>query len=66
VVPLSRWEFVTPLFHRRTTTMLYLGIDQHARQLRDVPDEVATLKMDQIEVKSYVGGQVKSFERRAA
>ncbi len=34
--------------------------------IRDVPDEVATLKMDQIEVKSYVGGLVKSFERRAA
>jgi hypothetical protein len=30
--------------------------------IRDVPDEFATLKMDQIEVKSYVGGLVKSFE----
>ncbi|MCH8047268.1 MAG: hypothetical protein IID44_26500 [Planctomycetes bacterium] len=34
--------------------------------IRDVPDEVSTLTMDQIEVKSYVGGLVKSFERRAA
>jgi hypothetical protein len=34
--------------------------------IRDVPDEVTTLKMDQIEVKSYVGGLVKSFERRVA
>jgi len=34
--------------------------------IRDVPEEVATLKMDQIEVKSYVGGLVKSFERKAA
>ena len=34
--------------------------------IRDVPDEVDTLRMDQIEVKSYVGGLVKSFERRAA
>ena len=33
---------------------------------RDVPEEVATLKMDQIEVKSYVGGLVKSFEQKAA
>ena len=29
-------------------------------------DEVETLKIDQIEVKSYVGGLVKSFERMAA
>jgi len=34
--------------------------------IRDVPDEVKTLTMEQIEVKSYVGGLVKSFERRAA
>jgi hypothetical protein len=89
--------------------MLYLGIDQHARQLtislrddsgdvnearqvdylfaefvdyynttrwsmvrdnlppiRDEPDEVTSLKLDQIEVKSHVGGLVKSFERKAA
>jgi hypothetical protein len=32
--------------------------------IRDVPEEVATLTMDQIEVKEYVGGLVKSFERR--
>lgn len=30
------------------------------------PDEVETLKLDQIEVKSYVGGLVKAFERKAA
>lgn len=30
------------------------------------PEEVVTLTMDQIEVKSFVGGLVKSFERRAA
>jgi hypothetical protein len=27
--------------------------------------EVDTLKLDQVEVKSYVGGLVKSFERKA-
>jgi hypothetical protein len=32
----------------------------------DDPDEVATVKLDEIEVKSYVGGLVKRFERRAA
>jgi putative transposase len=34
--------------------------------IRDVPDEVETLSLDQIEVKSYVGGLVKSFQRTAA
>jgi putative transposase len=34
--------------------------------IRDVPEEVETVKLDQIEVKSYVGGLVKSFERKAA
>ena len=34
--------------------------------IRDVPEQVKTLTMDQIEVKEYVGGLVKSFERRAA
>jgi hypothetical protein len=29
-------------------------------------DEVDTLKLDQIEVKSYVGELVKSFERKVA
>jgi hypothetical protein len=30
------------------------------------PEENATLKLDQIEAKSYAGGLVKSFERKAA
>lgn len=34
--------------------------------IRDVPEEIETLTMDQIEVKSYAGGLVKSFERKAA
>ncbi len=38
----------------------------HLPPIRDVPEEVDTLTMDQIEVKSYVGGLVKSFERKAA
>jgi len=32
----------------------------------DVPQEAETLAMDQIEVKEYVGGLVKSFERKVA
>ena len=38
----------------------------HLPPIRDVPEKVQTLTMDQIEIKSYVGGLVKSFERRAA
>ena len=38
----------------------------HLPPFRDVPDEVKTLTMDQIDVKEYVGGLVKSFERKAA
>jgi len=34
--------------------------------VRTPPDEVETLKLDQIDVKSYVGGLVKGFERKAA
>ena len=33
---------------------------------RDEPDEVETPKLNQIEVKSYAGGLVKSFEQRVA
>jgi putative transposase len=39
---------------------------EHLPPIRDVPEQVETLSMDQIEVKSYVGGLVKSFERKAA
>jgi len=38
----------------------------HLPPIRDVPEEVETLTMDQIEVKSYVGGLVKSFGRKVA
>jgi hypothetical protein len=38
----------------------------HLPPIRDVTKEVGTLKLDQIDVKSYVGGLVKSFERKAA
>jgi hypothetical protein len=38
----------------------------HLPPIRDVPEEVETVAMDQIAVRSYVGGLVKSFERKAA
>ena len=30
------------------------------------PETAATIRLDQLEVKQYVGGLIKSFERRAA
>ena len=35
-------------------------------RIRELPEKVASLKMEQIEVKSYIEGLVKSFERKAA
>ena len=38
----------------------------HLPPIREVPEVVETLTLEQIEVRSYVGGLVKSFERKAA
>jgi len=38
----------------------------HLPPIRDVPEDVETLKLNQFEMKSCVGGLVKSFERKAA
>ena len=38
----------------------------HLPPIREVPEEVETLAMEQIEVESHVGGLVKSFERKVA
>ena len=38
----------------------------HLPPVHSVPDEVPKLDRDQIMVRSYVGGLVKSFERKAA
>ena len=38
----------------------------HLPPIRDVPDDVETLTMNQIKAKSYAGGLVKSFERKVA
>jgi hypothetical protein len=60
---------------RVSTTMLWRRKREYLRPhmerdnlppLRDVPDEIETLALDNIEGKSYVGDLVKSFERKAA
>ena len=38
----------------------------HLPPIREAPEEVIKLERDQIIVRSYVGGLVKSFERKAA
>ncbi len=38
----------------------------HLPPIGEEPEEVDTLDLDQIKVRSYVGGLVKSFERKAA
>jgi hypothetical protein len=40
--------------------------NRHPPPIREVPGDVETLPLDQIEVKPYVGGLVKSFKRKAA
>ncbi|HBN79499.1 MAG TPA: hypothetical protein DD473_27495, partial [Planctomycetaceae bacterium] len=38
----------------------------HLPPIREEPDEVTTISIDQIEVRKYVGGLIKSFERKVA
>lgn len=38
----------------------------HLPPVREKPEEVIQIDRDQVVVRSYVGGLVKSFERRAA
>jgi hypothetical protein len=41
-------------------------VREHLPPVREKPEEVITVDRDQVIVRSYVGGLVKSFERRAA
>ena len=54
-------EFVDYYNHHRS----HMERD-HLPPIREIPDEVEKLSFDQVEVKSYVGGLVRSFERKAA
>ena len=38
----------------------------HLPPIRKTPDEVFSVTRDKIEIRSYVGGLVQSFERKAA
>ncbi|WP_437222435.1 DDE-type integrase/transposase/recombinase [Planctomicrobium sp. SH661] len=38
----------------------------HLPPVREEPEDIKTLNLDEIEVKSFVGGLVKGFERKAA
>ena len=54
-------EFVTFYNHHRA----HMERD-NLPPIREVPDEVASLTLNEVVVKSHVGGLVKSFERKAA
>jgi len=54
-------EFVDYYNHHRS----HMERD-HLPPVRDEPEEVDTIPLDEIQVKSFVGGLVKSFARRAA
>lgn len=40
-------------------------VRDHLPPVRDDPEVVETLKPDQVEVRSHVGGLAKSFQRKA-
>ncbi len=54
-------EFVDYYNHQRN----HMERD-HLPPIRELPEEVEKLSLNQVEVKSYVRGPVKSFERKAA
>jgi hypothetical protein len=41
-------------------------VREHLPPVREKPEQVVQIDRDQVVVRSYVGGLVKSFERRAA
>ena len=54
-------EFVDYYNHTRSSM-----VRDHLPPVREVPDEVDLLRLDQVEVRSHVGGLVRSFHRKAA
>jgi hypothetical protein len=41
-------------------------VRDHLPPVREEPEEIASLKLDQVEVRTHVGGLVNSFHRKAA
>ncbi|MBC8116888.1 MAG: transposase [Candidatus Saccharimonas sp.] len=50
-------------YYNKTRSHMERG---HLPPIREAPEDIPKLDRDQIIVRSYVGGLVKSFERRAA
>ena len=50
-------------YYNKTRSHMERG---HLPPIREIPEEVSKLDRDQILIRSYVGGLVKSFERKAA
>lgn len=80
IIGTIRWECLDKfvIFGKRHLDYLisefvtyYNGVRAHSERdhlppIRTEPDEVETIKMDQVVIKSHVGGLVKSFQRNAA
>ena len=65
--PNATWvEKQADLFVEYYNTTRSSMVRDHLPPVRAVPESMETLKLDQIEVKSHVGGLVKSFDRKAA
>lgn len=59
-------DYLLGVFVEYYNTTRSCMVRDHLPPVRAVPEEMETLKLDQIEVKSHVGGLVKSFHRKAA
>jgi hypothetical protein len=65
--PLSGWFWaLSDKFVEYYNTARSSMMRDHLPPVRIEPEEVDTLKLDQVEVRSHVGGLVKSFARKAA
>lgn len=54
-------EFTT--YYNRTQSSM---VRDHLPPIREVPEEIETLLLDQISVRRHLGWRISSFERKAA
>jgi hypothetical protein len=63
----SSWRLAVYLDYLISEFVTYYNTTRESLPpVRNVPDEVETLKLSEVVVRSHVGGLVKSLERRAA
>jgi len=59
-------DFIVAEFVNYYNTVRSHSERDHLPPIRDIPEEVLSFPRDEITVRSYVGGLVKAFERKAA